>query len=500
MVKRQKELELRRALREIRDGDRPLPGRTRERFPGMRGTSGPQRDERGGLPGGARAARTRGSTSGDAERAQDQVPAPAPARSDHRQARVGHALEPRRARTRCSATGSTSSTCARRATRSASTARGTPNGERLRTSERARRATDAQPSGLHPDRAAGRGRDHRHPRRRRRRPVPARRSARRKEAVLKENLFTHAHGDQPVLRRQGQLSRRTWRRSSRTATCATMPDRPDHAAAATRWVDELAELDDSDISTEPGIADVHSGAAGTGLDGTRVLGLVRPEARGRRETDNGGTHETDAGSGRCDRAAWPLGSCGCESTDLTRRPDGDADAERQSGDGDHRRRRAGATTAQTRSTAQVLDADGLRDRGRGGDVLARGRAATTSASAAVHARCRLRGRTPNAPVDDRRSLTLDLPRTRRASTVTAASGSLSQSVTDHEVRSAPVNTPPSAVLAVDPASGAGQRRPGHARRHGRPRPRRDDHLLPVDDRLEPERQRPSVRRRDRPSR
>ena len=34
------------------------------------------------------------------------------------------------------------------------------------------------------------------------------------------------------------------------------------------WVTEYAELDDADISTEPGIADVKSGASGSSLDGT----------------------------------------------------------------------------------------------------------------------------------------------------------------------------------------------------------------------------------------
>ena len=35
------------------------------------------------------------------------------------------------------------------------------------------------------------------------------------------------------------------------------------------WVVEYAELDDADITTEPGIADVRSGAAGSADDGTR---------------------------------------------------------------------------------------------------------------------------------------------------------------------------------------------------------------------------------------
>ena len=34
------------------------------------------------------------------------------------------------------------------------------------------------------------------------------------------------------------------------------------------WVTEMAEADEADISTEPGISDVHSGATGMSLDGT----------------------------------------------------------------------------------------------------------------------------------------------------------------------------------------------------------------------------------------
>ena len=38
--------------------------------------------------------------------------------------------------------------------------------------------------------------------------------------------------------------------------------------SADTWVVDFAELDDADITTEPGIADVHSGAGGGALDGT----------------------------------------------------------------------------------------------------------------------------------------------------------------------------------------------------------------------------------------
>jgi general secretion pathway protein G len=38
--------------------------------------------------------------------------------------------------------------------------------------------------------------------------------------------------------------------------------------SADTWVTEMAQMDESDISTEPGIVDVKSGAGGNGLDGT----------------------------------------------------------------------------------------------------------------------------------------------------------------------------------------------------------------------------------------
>ncbi len=38
--------------------------------------------------------------------------------------------------------------------------------------------------------------------------------------------------------------------------------------SADTWVTEFAQLDDADISTEPGIIDVSSGAGGAGLDGS----------------------------------------------------------------------------------------------------------------------------------------------------------------------------------------------------------------------------------------
>ena len=34
------------------------------------------------------------------------------------------------------------------------------------------------------------------------------------------------------------------------------------------WVPSFAQLNDADISTEPGVEDVHSGASGAALDGS----------------------------------------------------------------------------------------------------------------------------------------------------------------------------------------------------------------------------------------
>ena len=47
----------------------------------------------------------------------------------------------------------------------------------------------------------------------------------------------------------------------------TIPNDPITESNET-WMTEYAELDDADITTEPGIADVRSGADGYSLDGT----------------------------------------------------------------------------------------------------------------------------------------------------------------------------------------------------------------------------------------
>ena len=87
-----------------------------------------------------------------------------------------------------------------------------------------------------------------------------------KEAVLKQNLF--------IMREQISLyfADKTRYPSDLNTLVSdkylrAMPVDPITESADT-WITEYAELDDADISTEPGIADVRSGAGGVSLDGT----------------------------------------------------------------------------------------------------------------------------------------------------------------------------------------------------------------------------------------
>jgi len=89
---------------------------------------------------------------------------------------------------------------------------------------------------------------------------------RAKEAVLKENLF---------LMRQ-QISLYFADKGHYPADLQALVDDNylrevpfDPITGSTdTWVTEYAEMDDADISTEPGIADVRSGAEGSSLDGS----------------------------------------------------------------------------------------------------------------------------------------------------------------------------------------------------------------------------------------
>jgi general secretion pathway protein G len=87
-----------------------------------------------------------------------------------------------------------------------------------------------------------------------------------KEAVLKENLF--------VMRTQINLyfaDKGHYPYDLRTLVddkyLRAIPQDPFTQSADT-WITEFADIDDADISTEPGIADVRSGAEGVALDGT----------------------------------------------------------------------------------------------------------------------------------------------------------------------------------------------------------------------------------------
>ena len=90
--------------------------------------------------------------------------------------------------------------------------------------------------------------------------------AKAKESVLRENLF--------VMRTQINLyfaDKGNYPYDLQTLVderyLKSVPTDPITQSADT-WVPVSAVLDDADISTEPGIEDVHSGASGTSLDGS----------------------------------------------------------------------------------------------------------------------------------------------------------------------------------------------------------------------------------------
>jgi general secretion pathway protein G len=89
---------------------------------------------------------------------------------------------------------------------------------------------------------------------------------RAREVVLKENLFVMRSSIQMYFADKGRYP------SDLQALVddhylARMPVDPITESEDT-WITEYAELSDMDISTEPGIADVRSGASGVGMDGT----------------------------------------------------------------------------------------------------------------------------------------------------------------------------------------------------------------------------------------
>ena len=90
---------------------------------------------------------------------------------------------------------------------------------------------------------------------------------RAREAVLKENLFVMRTQINNYFADKGKYPSdlETLVQDSYIRILPTDP----LTRSADTWVTTPAQLDDADISTEPGISDVHSGAPGTALDGTR---------------------------------------------------------------------------------------------------------------------------------------------------------------------------------------------------------------------------------------
>lgn len=86
-----------------------------------------------------------------------------------------------------------------------------------------------------------------------------------KEAVLKENLFRIRTAINLYFSDKGKypLDLRTLVDEK---YLRAMPVDP-ITGSEDSWIVEFADLDDADISTEPGIADVRSGAPGVSLDG-----------------------------------------------------------------------------------------------------------------------------------------------------------------------------------------------------------------------------------------
>ncbi|MCP3979535.1 MAG: type II secretion system protein [bacterium] len=89
---------------------------------------------------------------------------------------------------------------------------------------------------------------------------------RAKEAVLKENLFRMRSSINQYFADKGRYPF-DLQALVDDSYLRKMPVDPVTESSDT-WITEFAQLDDSDISTEPGIADVSSGATGTALDGS----------------------------------------------------------------------------------------------------------------------------------------------------------------------------------------------------------------------------------------
>jgi general secretion pathway protein G len=87
-----------------------------------------------------------------------------------------------------------------------------------------------------------------------------------KEAVLKEDLYIMRTAINQYFSDKGKYPT-DLHGLVEASYIRTVPVDPITESADT-WVTEMAQMDESDISTEPGIVDVKSGASGMGLDGT----------------------------------------------------------------------------------------------------------------------------------------------------------------------------------------------------------------------------------------
>ena len=87
-----------------------------------------------------------------------------------------------------------------------------------------------------------------------------------KEAVLKENLFRTRSAINQYFADKGRYPY-DLQALVDDSYLRALPVDPVTGSTDT-WIIEMAELDDTDISTEPGVADLRSGAPGAGVDGT----------------------------------------------------------------------------------------------------------------------------------------------------------------------------------------------------------------------------------------
>jgi general secretion pathway protein G len=87
-----------------------------------------------------------------------------------------------------------------------------------------------------------------------------------KEAVLKENLFRTRSAINQYFADKGKYPA-DLQALVDDKYLRALPIDP-ITGSNDSWIIDMAELDDTDITTEPGIMDLHSGAAGSGLDGS----------------------------------------------------------------------------------------------------------------------------------------------------------------------------------------------------------------------------------------